>query len=80
MYFKPVTILEVDGDINRTVEQYRKGDVVEVYYLGSKKSVGKVHSVGGDSIELDVSKRYSSNIIKILYADMYNIIRHEEEE
>ncbi|MGL5331117.1 MAG: hypothetical protein ACRDD7_17775 [Peptostreptococcaceae bacterium] len=79
MYFKPVTVLEVCGDMNRPVGQYRNGDVVEVHYLGLKKCIGKIHSVGMDSIELDISQQYSSSFIEILYANICDIFKYEEE-
>lgn len=80
MYFEPTTVLEVRGDINRLTEQYRKGDVVEVHYLGLKKCIGRINNIGVDKLELDISKQYSSNIVKIPYCDICNIIRYEEKE
>ena len=71
MKIESVDVLEVSDD--KGTIQFRKNDVVEILYRISKKCLGRITFIDTNTVEIDDSKEYKSDIKSIIYEEIDSI-------
>lgn len=72
MKIESVDILEVTND-EGAINQFRRNDVVEIITFDDKCYIGKITFVDMQSLEIDASKEFESDIKSINYKDIESI-------
>lgn len=72
MKLESVDILEVTKD-DGSIEQFRRGSIVGIIDKQDKCYIGKINFVDTESLEIDASKEFESNIKSIKYNEIESI-------
>ncbi|NFO89175.1 hypothetical protein FDC58_17655 [Clostridium botulinum] len=72
MKIESIDILEITKDDGR-IEQFRRGSIVGIIDKQDKYYIGKINFVDTESLEIDASKKFESNIKSIKYKDIESI-------
>lgn len=72
MKLESINILEMTKD-DGSIEQFRKGSIVGIIELNDTCHIGKITFVDTESLEIDASKEFVSNIESIKHKDIESI-------
>lgn len=71
MKIEPVNIMEVTN--NGVVGQYKKNDIVGIVTLDNTCHIGRITFIDTESLEIDASKEFKSNIKTIKYKSIESV-------